>query len=803
MSGDSDQNQAVIEGVCDDYQRKLLAGEEISITDYTKRHPAISEQIEAALTALRALHAESNSDFVPELVNGCRILGRIGCGGMGTVYEAAHPKITRRLAIKVLHKGLQATKEERQRFLREAEAVSRLSHENIVPLLDVGEDDGFLFLSMPCIAGVGLDRVLASTEHAVNNDHLATLSKVLPLPETGDIDFYRQVAITGATIASALQHAHDNGVIHRDVKPANLILDENRKIWVTDFGLAKLNNSPDDLSLANDMIGTPRYMAPEQFRGRADERSDIYSLGVTLYELVTGIRAWGSVDSQQMVDERQSLELQNPHELNSAVPRPLANIIMTACALHPQDRFQSADELCHVLLRYADGIVVPDRRNSRRIRSSRLFLRRSHLLMGIVTVFLAGSVVTWRGRHASELTSPPDVGVRTVEGAARQLNSIENSKSVGSVVPSMDRHQGMITWAITGGFDGHHFDVDRSNGELRFVSPPDFEQPQDFDADNRYQVQVLVSSSGYREELPVTICVANKNESPIIDHLSHDHDFVLNADSTVRGLPLSATDPEQDRLSWILSGRDCMCFQLHRLSGRVRLLSSTNLPPREYQFQLAATDRETPELQLVGVNTDQDRLVMISADYGKVVSTNIAASGFRAMATADGRTFFHVHTRPSGPAFFRTIRDTKGGYQTILLNANCDALKSVDALATEDGITFIARRADAKSRSLIKLTLVEGSQLVETGKIEAPAIYGSHHDFALLTERDAQLLAVYDDEVQISEASLSPDADRSPLLWRTMSIPPQVRILGIASWMEPGSEPGTTSEPRTISVTSP
>ena len=189
---------------------------------------------------------------------------------MGIVYEAVQESLARHVALKVIPRHGVLDVRRRERFQREAQAVARLHHTNIVPIFAVGEHDGLPFYAMQYIRGSGLDHLLETWRE-----------KSLHRGE----DHWRFVARVGIQAADALQYAHDQGILHRDIKPANLLIDEDQVAWITDFGLAKLIGR-DDLTHSGDVIGTLRYLAPEALRGQTDHRSDLYSLGLTLYEVL-------------------------------------------------------------------------------------------------------------------------------------------------------------------------------------------------------------------------------------------------------------------------------------------------------------------------------------------------------------------------------------------------------------------------------------------------------------------------------------------------------------------------------------
>ena len=297
-----------------------------------------------------------NAKKVATLIDGCEIEAEIGRGASATVFRAHQAAFDRKVAIKVMSKRKQGWK---LRFQVERRAMARLEHPNIVQPYAFHENDEFYCLIMKYVDGCSLQELIDQSG--------SYQTRILATKLLGDWRLFASMALDAA---DAIDHAHRNGIIHRDLKPSNLLIDQNFKVWVTDFGLTKLVDEDVSLSKTGDIVGTPRFMAPEQFQGGCDERSDVYSLGLTLCAVATGCSKAFDDDAHLNAASRAS-ELRR---LNPDIPNQLAEVISKACELNPIDRFQSATEMKVVLERFLAGGIA-ERRSRTRGRKM-LYIRR-------------------------------------------------------------------------------------------------------------------------------------------------------------------------------------------------------------------------------------------------------------------------------------------------------------------------------------------------------------------------------------------------------------------------------------------
>jgi serine/threonine protein kinase len=390
-----------------------------------------------------------------------QIMREIGRGGMGIVYEAVQLSLGRRVALKVLPFAATFDAKHLQRFHNEAQAAAQLHHTNIVPIYYVGSDRGVHFYAMQLIDGHSLAVVIRQirrqvgrspaiepsgaalpSREAVRDGSTIAYPDVLPLPDpeapvgetvsqvalalstqrSGKQKFYNTAARFVMQAAEALDHAHQYGIVHRDIKPANLLVDAHSRLWITDFGLAQFRAEA-NLTRTGDLLGTLRYMSPEQALGQRvllDHRTDIYSLGATLYELVTLEPMFSEQDHQALLYQIIHDEPRAPRALDKSVPVDLETIILKAVSKNPADRYASAQDLAADLQRYLEDKPISAKRPSLPERARKWSRRHPSFVAALVVVMVlltAGSLVsaTIVRREQAKAEQRADLARRSVD----------------------------------------------------------------------------------------------------------------------------------------------------------------------------------------------------------------------------------------------------------------------------------------------------------------------------------------------------------------------------------------------------
>jgi serine/threonine protein kinase len=404
-----------------EYLAELEAGRVPDRQAYLRRYPELADALNAALDGIEMAHAAgvalapapppvpeslvSSAAQPPGTLGDFQIIREVGRGGMGIVYEAVQLSLNRRVALKVLPFAAGLDAKHLQRFRTEAHAAAQLHHSNIVPVHAVGCERGMHYYAMQLIDGRSLDAVIHELRGerpsspptgptTVDNRLSPTAGGSAPARTSQRSargrEGFRTAARIAAQVADALEYAHDAGVIHRDVKPANLLLDAKGNVWVTDFGLAQVAA---DLSLTQtgEVVGTLRYMSPEQAAGQrvlVDQRTDIYSLGATLYEFLTLEPIFSGQDRRTLLHQILNEEPRPLRQVNRSIPFELETIILKAVAKAPEDRYATAGEMADDLRRFLDEQPILARRPSLAERA-RKWMRRHPSLVAATLLVLA------------------------------------------------------------------------------------------------------------------------------------------------------------------------------------------------------------------------------------------------------------------------------------------------------------------------------------------------------------------------------------------------------------------------------
>jgi serine/threonine protein kinase len=372
---------------------------------------------------------------IPQRLGDFEIIREIGRGGMGVVFEARQISLNRKVALKVLSRiGL--NDKSVQRFRREAEAAGRLHHTNIVPVYAVGDEAGTHFYAMELIEGPSLDRVIRhlrepekEPELSKQADSPASLVATGPYVEESSSSsvtassglssgshYFDTVARLIAEVADGLEYAHRQGVIHRDIKPSNLLLSstiisetdgslQGNRLSINDFGLARVLEQP-GVTMTGEFVGTPAYMSPEQVtagRTPLDHRTDIYSLGATLYELLTLQRPFTGANREKVLAGIIHKEPKAPRKLNHKVPVDLETICLKAMEKDPDRRYQSAGLMAEDLRRYVNRFAIEARRASALQHAVKWIRRRPAFSAALAAIVILAVAVAFFAYRASVL----------------------------------------------------------------------------------------------------------------------------------------------------------------------------------------------------------------------------------------------------------------------------------------------------------------------------------------------------------------------------------------------------------------
>ncbi len=385
-----------LEVLLSQFADEVRGGAMPSIDDYAARHPQLATEIRDLFPLvfslerwksdkeMECLRRNVPADFAVEAIGDYKVVRELGRGGMGVVFFAVHTRSRRPVAVKLLPWRYAADMPRwKERFHREAATIAALRHNNIVQVYSFGRHEGYYYYVMQYVDGVGLDQIIERLRKSsrqcevaalVTANHPEDLPRTKPVPgidasSQGELvlmrDSWRGFARLGEQIASALAHAHQNDVLHNDIKPSNLLVKPNGQVIVTDFGIGRRDADGDDARGQDEaQVGTLRYTAPERLRGFMDVRCDVYSLGITLYELVTQVTPFDAINRADLLDRVFREELKPPSRIVPQIPAPLETILLKATAKDPDDRYESAIALADDLRRFMNGERIHATRKS-------------------------------------------------------------------------------------------------------------------------------------------------------------------------------------------------------------------------------------------------------------------------------------------------------------------------------------------------------------------------------------------------------------------------------------------------------
>jgi serine/threonine protein kinase/Flp pilus assembly protein TadD len=483
---------------------RLQAGEPVDIEAFLARCPEHADDLRRLLPALALVDALKEAggdaassgeamarDEVLGTLGDFRIVREVGRGGMGVVYEAEQVSLHRRVALKVLPFAGTLDPRQLQRFQNEAQAAACLHHTNIVPVFFVGCDRGVHYYAMQFIDGHTLAEMIRQQQPvAVRPPGATPLTTAYPPPDAAGSagiatepvagqatqasggsgrgrEYFRRVAGLGLQAAEALDHAHQAGVVHRDVKPGNLLLDGRGHVWVTDFGLAHVQSGA-SLTVTGDLVGTLRYMSPEQALAKRvviDHRTDVYSLGATLYELLTLRPAFDGCDRQELLRQIAFEEPLAPRRTDKAIPKELETIVLKAMEKNPAERYGTAQELADDLRRFLEDKPIRARRPSWRQVAVKWARRHRGAVWATAAVLLVAVAVAcgfgvWRLQQRA-------VAEREAEVALQEADRLQQEEKWPEALFTIRRAEPLLNTGLLG--DGLRRRVQERLEDLKMV----------------------------------------------------------------------------------------------------------------------------------------------------------------------------------------------------------------------------------------------------------------------------------------------------------------------------------------------
>lgn len=772
----SDLQFQQLESLWRSFQLRLKAQPDLSVAIFAAEHPDCQDDINKLFPMMKGLSEYAKDPMgSPKTIGSYEVVRQIGIGGMGIVYEATSESIRERVAIKVVESSMAGGNNER--LAQEARLAATLHHSNIVPVYEFGEYEQNHFYTMKLINGPNLAEVLhsATLEEIGESQELTTGERrALEVADALAENWAMQIDLI-RDAAKAIEYAHENDILHRDVKPANLLIGDDFKVWVTDFGLAKFRSPSleNDSSVRSKVMGTPRYMAPEQIRGEADERSDIFGLGLTLYEMSLLQKSGGNA--------RKPIwrgGLRPPTELNPSVPVALERIIMKAVSLDPEDRYRTVTDFITALNRFENRKTYP------------------------IDPLQSDERTTGDDRF-EELPFGPD--------DSRQ----ESKRKAGSAVKWLLLAAGIfglfatsnMWWPSPAGNGGG------KGNEIASVTPGQTTAPKDkpnsTDIETPIKPETIPPRTSPSQTVPVT------QPPSFSERMFSDDGTTIEIPIEKAKIPVSLEFDDEKFSTFdglhvtIIGGSDCNLVVVtpsgSMLFARPISLAKPLDSDGDNQYEIEVQVENDTRSCFLRCESEGGKLRLVKdmlASGAKVQSTTIAEDiklppGLIDLATADGKQFFHLHRDNVGTAALYSSKLKNGRLTTKLINAETGVSSRAIGLATLDGTIFMVATPGSGNRiSVSKMELVSGN-LVELSQFENSRLSSRMSGLSWLDESRFQF--VRSNEKGEGEFFFSFFEDKQ-FLSMPLSKASQfsTRTMGSAGWIEIGPNSQTTT--RTIKL---